>query len=181
MPDPALGWGKIGDHGSFVHSVRDNVSKGQYVFSMACEDDFGFGVFTMEYFGTTQIVTWGSDMSNVQIWYDKGYSITACGARHSTFYFIMTHGAEGYDGQNQTWTTKDSWDEAKEYIDQKLDEGMMLTGICYSTGKKQYFLVMTESLSDQIYQIYDWGTTSQAVDHDQAMTSRGFSKPSRVG
>ena len=101
--------------------------------------------------------------SQVQKWYDADYRITACGARNSTIYYIMTRGAKGYAGKKQTCITKDSWHEAQEFISLQWKDGKILTGICYSTGKKQYLLVMTESSERQTYKLQ---TTSQATDND---------------
>ena len=161
-PRPVLGWVNRDDHDGFIQYIEDERSKGRHVFSMACEDDFGFGVFTMEDFGTSQEITWDSDMSEIQQWYDADYRITACGARNSRFYYTMTLGATGYDGKEQICAIKDSWVEANEFISQELEDGKILTGICYSTGMKQYFLVMTESSASQSIR----GTISQAVDYD---------------
>ena len=158
-----LGWVNTDDHNDFMEYIEDQRSKGRHVFSIACDDHFGFGLLTMDDFGTTQGVAWDSDMSTVQEWFDAGYHITACGARNSQFYYIMTRGAMGYDGKKQTCTLKDSWGEAEDYIRQQWEKGYVLTGICYSTGKKQYFLVMTQSSEGQT-QSHNWGTTSQAVD-----------------
>ena len=163
-PRPALSWVNRDDHDGFLRYIEDERrSKGKHVFSMACDDYFGFGVFTMKDFGTDQDITWDPDMSTVQQWYDKRYRITACGARNSTFYYIMTRGAKGYDKKNQICKIKDSWQEADEYIRQQWEDGKLLTGICYSTGLKQYLLVMTESSGEQSY---SWGTSSQIVDFD---------------
>ena len=162
-PTPALSWGNRDDHDDFMEFIKDQKSKGKHVFSMACDDDFGFGVFTMGNFGTDQGVAWDSDRSEIQKWYDADYRITACGARNSRFYYIMTRGAAGFGGKRQICTTKNSWDEAKEFISQQWKDGKILTGICYSTGLKKYLLVMTESSENQRYK---WGTSSQIVDWD---------------
>jgi len=158
-----LGWVNTDDHSGFMEYIEDQGSKGRHVFSIACDDDFGFGVLIMDEFGTTQGVAWDSDMSKVQEWFDAGYHITACGARNSRFYYIMTLAATGYEGKRQTCATKDSWDEAKEWILRQWEDGKILTGICYSRGKKKYFLVMTEYSAGQSYV---WGTHSRAADYD---------------
>ena len=85
-------------------------------------------------------------------WWDKGYMITACGARDSRFYCVMTRGAKGYEREKgQSWAIQSTWNEVKKYISEKWKEGMIITGICYSTGLKQYLVIMTESADGQSY------------------------------
>ena len=55
----------------------------------------------MRGFGTDQDSIWGPDLDILDEWYDANYYITACGAKDSRFYFIMTRGAKGYDGKKQ--------------------------------------------------------------------------------
>ena len=60
-PKPSLSWANRDDHDGFVQFLRDErCLKGKHVFSMACDDDFDFGVFTMKDFGTTQDVVYDS-------------------------------------------------------------------------------------------------------------------------
>ena len=89
-PRPALSWVNNDDPEGFIQYLKGQRSKGKHVFLMACEDNFGFGAFTMKDFGTTQDITWDSDISEVQKWYDAGYRITACGSRSSQFYSCST-------------------------------------------------------------------------------------------
>ena len=58
-------------------------------------------------------------------------------------YYTTTPSAKGYDGKQQTFITKYLWDEANELISQQLKDGYVLIEMCFSTGKKQYFLVIT--------------------------------------
>ena len=50
-----------------------------------------------------------------------------------------------------------------KHIKQQWADGKNLTGICYSTGKKQYFLVMTEQSAGQL-QNYFTTDSDQEVD-----------------
>ena len=144
-PRPAIGWWLASDHDQFMDYVEKERSEGRHVFSLACDDDLGFGVFTLEGVGTDQGVTWDSDMSSVQEWLDEGYRITACGARNSRFYYVMTRGAMEYEGKSQTCITRSTWGEAVQFIEEMYKEGERITGICYSTGLEKYLVIMTES------------------------------------
>ena len=109
----------------------------------------------MRGFGTDQDSIWGPDLDVLDKWYDANYYITACGAKDSRFYFIMTRGAKGYDGKKQVCSTRSSWAMAKKYISEQWKDGKIITGICYSTEKKEYLVVMTESSEGQNYGNYD--------------------------
>lgn len=83
------------------------------------------------------------------------FKITACAAQGSTFYVIMTKDTEEYKGKLQSWFTCSTWVEAQNKIEKKYEEGKVITGICYSTGLDQYFIVMTETKEGQTYKWFD--------------------------
>ena len=71
------------------------------IYSVACDENFGFGVFFVEIYGTAQtIVTNTSDVVNK---FREGFHITVCAARGSTCYIVMTKGTEEYKWRHQAW------------------------------------------------------------------------------
>ena len=150
--ESASGWWLASEHKKFLEHVKEERSEGRHVFSLACDDDLGFGVYTLGDFGTDQGVAWDLGEPDLKEWWDNGYMITACGARDSRFYYVMTRGAKGFErGIGQSWAKQSTWNEVKKYISEKWKEGMIITGICYSTGLKQYLVIMTESSEGQDY------------------------------
>ena len=115
------------------------------IYSLACDEDFGFAAFFMEKYGTAQaIVTNPSDMEMKR---KEGFEITSCAAWGSTFFIIMTKDTEEYRGRDQIWLVSSStctWWAIYSKINAQSKAGYTVTGICYSTSLKQYFVVMTK-------------------------------------
>ena len=160
-PRPALSWWIRKDYDSFLEFVKEKWKgingESQNIYSLACDESFGFGVFFMENYGTSQsIIPTGN--SAIQEKYDEGFHITACAAQGSTFYVIMTKDTGEYEGKEQNWNTFTSWSEANDEIQKKYKEGKAITGICYSTGLKQYGVVMTETPEHQTCKWFNDGT-----------------------
>lgn len=55
----------------------------------------------------------------------------------------MTRETKEYKWKEQAWFTPNTWHEANDEIKEEYREGKVITGICYSPGLKQYFVVMT--------------------------------------
>ncbi|KAJ7389050.1 hypothetical protein OS493_033909 [Desmophyllum pertusum] len=89
--------------------------------------------------------------------WDEGFKITACAARGSTFYVIMTKDTEEYKGKAQIWFTRRTWDKADNEIQKEYEEGKVITGICYSSGQGRYFVAMTTTREAQRYRRFDDG------------------------
>ncbi len=159
-PRPALTWGIRKDYDSFLEFVKEKWKwingKSFSIYSLACDENLGFGVFFTENYGTAQTIILTGN-TEIQKKYDEGFMITACAARGSTFYVVMTKDTEEYKGKAQTWITGDTWTEACDKISEKYKERKIITGICYSTGLKQYGVVMTESSEGQTSRWFDDG------------------------
>ena len=123
------------------------------IYSLACDEKFGFGVFLMKNFGTAQAIL--TDTSDIKKKFDEGFHITACAARGSSFYIIMTKGTKEYIGKVQELFTRRTWKGIASEIDRGCKEGKRITGICYSTGLGQYFVVMTEMPEVQRYKWFE--------------------------
>ena len=96
----------------------------------------------MENYGTNQCIV----MNLIQI-YEKrndGFEITACAARGSNFYIIMTQDTDEYSDRAQIYFFRNTWNETYTKIRNKWDARYTVTGICYSTGLRKYFVVMTK-------------------------------------
>lgn len=122
------------------------------LYSLACDENLGFGVFFMENFGTGQSIV--TNLPDISKKWEEGFKITACAARGSTFYIVMTKDTDEYKGK-QTWFTCNSWQGARDKIQKNYKEKGVITGICYSTGLGQYFVVMTETPQGQTYKWFD--------------------------
>jgi len=143
-PRPAVSWEIPPDYDSFLELVN----KSKQIYSIACDEKLGFGVVFLANYGTDQTnLANTSDIENVR---EDGFQITACAARGSTFYIIMTKGTKEYKGK-QAWFTLNSWAEAKNVIQENRTRGRVVTGICYSTGQRKYLVVVMKSSHDQIY------------------------------
>ena len=103
--------------------------KSKSIYSLACDEKFGFGVFFMEGYGTKQAIIDSTDDIEKQRKY--GLEITSCAALNSSFYIIMTKGTKEYHGKRQKWFTRDSWKGANDEIQEGYREGKAITGICF--------------------------------------------------
>jgi len=155
-PRPTISWGNQKTYNTFIQFVNEKWEwkngRSQQIFSLACDEKLGFGVFFIENYGTRQCVQ--TNVHDIEKKWKEGFKITACAARGSTFYIVMTKGTNEYKGR-QVWFTRNSWQEANSDIQKYYNEGKAITGICYSTGLGQYFVVMTETPQGQDYEMFD--------------------------
>ncbi|KAL9953313.1 hypothetical protein ACROYT_G040711 [Oculina patagonica] len=120
------------------------------IYSLTCDENIGFTIFFMKYYGTDQ--TFLTNTFDIQEKWTEGFKITACAARGSTFYVIMTKDTKEYKDKTQTWFTCSTRERLNSKVQEKYEEGKAITGICYSTGLKKYFVVMTETPEGQTYE-----------------------------
>ena len=144
-PRPAVFWAIRNDYDSFLELFRKDW-KGRYVtsrqiYSLACDENLGFAVFFMANYGTSQCIV--KNLSHIYERWEDGFEITACAARGPNFYIIMTKNTDEYSGTTQTWFAGNTWNETYTSINAHSKAGYTVTGICYSTGLKRYFVVMT--------------------------------------
>ena len=151
-PRPALSWGSRKNYDTFIEFVNEKREwkngRSQNIYSLACDENLGFGVFFMENYGTGQSIV--TNLLDVKKKWEDRFMITACAARGSTIYVVMTKDTNEYKAE-QTCFTCISWQEAKNEIQKNYKEGRAITGICYSTGLGQYFVVMTKIPQEQTY------------------------------
>ena len=160
-PTPARAWGIRSNYDSFVQLVEEMWNKGYDIYSLACDERFGLGVFFMKDFGTDQcIVPFTS--STIQKKANEGLKITACAARGSTFYVVMTKGTKEYNGKAQSWFTSNTCSDAGIQIKKGYKEGKRITGICYSVDLHNCFVVMTEEPSK--WQAFGWFDASSDAE-----------------
>ena len=161
-------WGNRKNYDNFIEFVKERWEwkngRSQQIYSLACDEKLGFGVFFMENYGTSQCVR--TNVHDIEKKWEQGFKITACAARGSTFYIIMTKDTNEYKGR-QVWFTRNSWQEANNDIQKYYNEGKAITGICYSTGLGQYFVVMTETPQGQTYEWFDNGTARVNWENEQ--------------
>jgi len=145
-PRPALSLASGSDNDSFLESVNAH-SKGingrqQNIYSLACDENLGFGVFFMEKYGTAQALV--TKFSDIQKKWKEGFRITSCAARGPTFFIIMTKDTEEYRDKLQMCFNRNTWNKTCGEINKHIKAGYTVTGICYSTGLKRYLVVMTK-------------------------------------
>ena len=130
-------------------------SEGRHVFSLASEDGFGFGVLTMEGYGTDQIffIDYLSMVKFLETT-NRDFAISAVASLGSRFFFVLTEGLKMYAGKEQFTTIRRGWKSVKEAIDRGWDMGYIITGLCCSRTTGLCALVMTESTAQQGY---GWG------------------------
>ena len=148
-PRPLVTWWIPRDYDTFISFVKGLWEKSTRIYSLACDERFGFGVFLMKNFGTNQAII--TNTSDIQKFWKDGFRITACAARGSTLYLIMTKSTKEYGEKSQEWITGNTWLEIDTEIRKSYQTGKVITGICYSTGLEQYFVVMTEMPHGQCY------------------------------
>ena len=156
-PRPAVSWAIRNDNNSFFKLVRKNWKwkngTSKQIYSLACDDNLGFAVFFMKGYGTDQCVV--TNLSHIYERWKDGFKITACAARDSTFYIIMTKGTEKYSGRHQIWFISYTWWETYSKVNAPFYARFTVTGICYSTGLRQYFVVMTKKPEVQSSHYFD--------------------------
>ena len=173
-PRPATSWGIRSTYDHFLVFVKEEWikvnGKSKGIYSFACDERFGFGVFFMEGYGTNQAILKNTD--DIKKKWEEGLKITSCTARDSTFYIIMTKDTKEYHGKGQTWFTRRTWKKANDEIQEGYQQGKAITGICYSTGLKQYFVVMTASMGEQCFRWFD--RTENMNDWEDKKYKQGF-------
>ena len=165
-PRPATTWGIRRNYDEFrVFAKRERKSvngKSKRIYSLACDEKFGFGVFFMEGYGTKQAIIDCTD--DIREHWNDGRKITSCAALHSTFYIIMTKDTKEYHGKQQKWFTRSTRRETKDEIRKGYRERKAITGICYASGLKLYFVVMTALRRAQCFKWF--GTTKRRAKRD---------------
>ena len=143
IPRPNVSWAIRNDYDFFFELVNWKMINGasKQIYSLACDENLGFGVFFMENYGTDQCIATKPFQINKR-WND-GFEITACAARDSNFYIVMTKNTDEYSGTTQTFCFRNTWNETYTTINERHKAGYTVTGICYSTGLRKYFVVMT--------------------------------------
>ena len=165
-PRPAHKWGIRRSYDSFVEFVEEEWKwvngKSKVIYSLSCDENFGFGVYLMENYGTNQTILSGT--ANIEKNLDEGLQITACAARKSTFYIIMTKDRKEYQGKGQKWFAREKWKQVDDDIQEGYKDGKAITGMYYSIDLKQYFVVMTETPGKQSYK---WINVSTEENSDR--------------
>ena len=155
-PRPATSWGIRRNYDTFLVFANEEWKrvngKSKKIYSLACNEKFGFGAFFMEGYGTKQVIIDSTD--DIQKQWKDGLEITSCAALDSTFYIVMTKDTKEYDGKGQKWFTRSTWTETRDEIQEGYKEGKVITGICYSTGLEQYLVVMTKMPQRQSYRLF---------------------------
>lgn len=172
-PRPSVSYAILYDYDSFLEKVEKNwkLRTSKRIYSLAF-DEIAFGAFFMSNYGTDQkIVTHILDIAKV---YQEGFRLTACAARGSTFSIVMTKGTDEYHDKNQKWFTRTSWEEVEIKLEKQYEKGKALTGICYSTGQRRYFVVLTETPQRQQYKWFDHSDTTIRDDWMDAQHKEGY-------
>ena len=142
-PRPSASWAIQCDFGSFLEFIREyDRVKSEQIYSLACDENLGFAAFFIEKYGTAPVIV--TNVDDIEKKWDDGFDITSCTARGSTFYIVMTKGTREYEDKEQMWFTSNRRNEAYDEINEQYEAGLTVTGICYSTGLRQNFVVFTK-------------------------------------
>ena len=175
-PRPATSWGIKRNYDAFLEFANEKWKrvngKSKKIYSLVCDEKFGFGAFFMDGYGTKQVIIESTD--DIQKQWKDGLKITSCAALDSTFYIVMTKDTKEYDGKGQKWFTRSTWTETRDKIQEGYKEGKVITGICYSTGLKQYLVVMTKMPQRQTYRWFDTAETIAMSDWEREKFKQGF-------
>ena len=175
-PRPTTSWGIRSNYDQFLVVAKEECKwvngKSKGIYSLACDEQFGFGVFFMESYGTGQFILRNTD--DIKEKWDEGFKITSCSALNSTFYIIMTKDTKEYHEKPQIWFTPSTWKEANDDIQEGYQEGKAITGICYSSGLKLYFVVMTASMGRQRSRWFDTTEGEAMDDWENEKYDQGF-------
>lgn len=140
----------------FMLSIAKHNRSGYKISSLACDENIGFGAVLMNRYGSSQIMV--TDKSHIKKGYDDGFRITACAACGSKYYIVMTKDVNEYKDKKQRTLFRRKWSEIKKEVTKGWKEGMVISGVCYSPGLREYCLVMTEFPERQKYQWFDEGS-----------------------
>ena len=164
-PRPPIAWGIRKNYDEFLVFVKEQWKlvncKSKCIYSLACDECFGYGVFFMEDYGSEQTIL--NSTGDIKKQWDDGLRITSCATLNSSFYIIMTKHTKEYHGKLQLCFTASTWKETNDEIQEGYQEGKAITGICYSIGLKLYFVVMTASMGGQCFRWFDT-TEGKAMD-----------------
>ena len=86
----------------------------------------------------------------------------------------MTEDTKEYHGKQQKWFTRSTWEETNDEIQEGYKEGKAITGICYSSGLKLYFVVMTASEEGQCFSQFDTTERKAMNDWELGKFERGL-------
>ena len=177
-PRPKTSWGIRRNYDEllvFANEESKTVNgRSKRIYSLACDEKFGFGVFFMEGYGTLQGITRTSRAGGLQEKLDEGLRITSCAALDSEFYIVITKDTKEYHGKQQKWFTRSTWKETNDEIQEGYQEGKAITGICYSSGLKLYFVVMTASMGRQCSRWFDTTEREARSDWRNKKYDQGF-------
>ena len=172
-PRPATGWGIGRNSDEFLKFAKKEYSEsGRRIYSLACDEKFGFGVFCMEGYGTKQLIK--RSTNGIQNKLDDGFRITSCAALDSKFYIVMTKDTKEYHVKQQKWFTRSTWKETNDEIQEGYQEEKAITGICYSSGLKQYLVVLTASMGRQCSRWFNTTEGEAMDDWEDKKYAQGF-------
>ena len=138
-PRPTVSWEIESNFDSFLELT---LVKSEQIYSLTCDENLGFAAFFMAKYGTAQAIV--TNLSDIEKKWKDGFAVTSSAALGSTFYVVMTKGTKEYKGKSQMWFTFNRWDKTYDEINKQHKAGYTVTGICYSTGLREYFVVMTK-------------------------------------
>lgn len=145
-PRLVASWVILKDYDSLLKLVKESEDRvngnSEQIYSLACDQNFGFAVFRMGKYGTAQAIV--TNLSDIEKKWEDGFAITSCAARGSTFYIVMTKGTVEYRDKQQKWFTFYTWNKTRDEINEQIKAGFTVTGICYCTGLTQYLVVTTK-------------------------------------
>ena len=189
---PNVWWGLYNETMFMARYGPVDSSRSQNILSMTCDDHLGFGVFTVEQYGSDQQVVKNmddiypgvevSDFDGKYVDFDatkkgkKGYRITSVGAWQGHFYFVLTKNVAQFSAKEQAFFTTDKWESVDSMIVEMAESWQtqsIVTSICYCEKKKKYLVVMTQSDAKQQSR-WDKGKGKKNANWTRDMERQGY-------
>ena len=144
----ATSWWKSSKYDNILEYVEREWKNDKQIFSLEADDITGsFYVYLVAGFGNGQSIIY--QLSDIKKKWDDGQKITSITSEGSKYYIVMTGHVYGYQGQAQSYFTRNSWSEVSDEIGKHYKDKKIVTSICYNEVLHQYLVVMTQSFSGQ--------------------------------
>ena len=119
------------------------------LFALSADESSGkFYAHMMKDFGTHQTVVKSESADDLVL---LNLQVTACASYGSMYFFVLTGGAADYDRRRQKFLTAKTKDGLTATMMHCIDNGMIITSICYNHGKQEYLAIMTGSQQEQVW------------------------------
>eukprot|EP00931_Biecheleriopsis_adriatica_P072955 TRINITY_DN47334_c0_g1_i1.p1 TRINITY_DN47334_c0_g1~~TRINITY_DN47334_c0_g1_i1.p1 ORF type:complete len:747 (+),score=123.84 TRINITY_DN47334_c0_g1_i1:69-2309(+) len=146
-------WGTCTSTSALAKMINKHWEQKMHVLFL-CAGASEWSIFSVDkaVFGCTQSYKYHADANEMDSWISKmwkdKYSITGWAVNDEDYFVLMTREAPGFE-TGQRWATRSKWSEMEGWMTQGFGDGYIITDSSYSSKKKQYGMVMTQSSKTQ--------------------------------